>query len=708
MKVLLIDNYDSYSYNLFQLIAKITKIQPIVIKNNEIDFNELLKIDFDCIVISPGPGTVENDKDFGLCSRVIKEIDCPILGVCLGHQGIYNVYGGKIRIADTLMHGRTSEIYHNGKNIFKDIPQGFLAVRYHSLICFGEVPQELQIIATTDDNIIMAIEHKTRPVYGVQFHPESICTEFGEKLLDNFIFKAKNYINNQNKSGIKNNSMTKYCINTIENNKKYEYKDRYDFFKKESYIIKTKQIHFKNDIQDIYKRVSSLDKYSVWLDSSMILEEYSRYSIIGIGSGLYSYLISYNVNNNKTQVKTSENTYEYDIDIYNFLNKKLENTIIENLDEIEFDFALGFMGYLGYELKNIGKVQIKHKSNYSDAKFIFIDQAIIIDYATNNTYLMALSKDDNDMNLIEDLERLVNCNKKDNHKSIHNSLDSNKLLLKLERNKDEYINDIIKCKEYIKHGESYEICLTNRLNGKFNIDSLEYYKVLRKNNPAPYSSYINFIDEKIVCSSMERFLKIDNKKNIEAKPIKGTIKRGKNIIEDEENQYILKNDEKYRSENLMIVDLLRNDLGKCCEIGSINVPKLMCVEQYSTLHQLVSTVRGKIKDNISVIDCIRECFPGGSMTGAPKIRTMEIIDKIENSPRGIYSGAIGYISLSNSVDLNIVIRTAVIKDGSVEIGVGGAITAMSDHQEEFDEILLKSKSLIGSMECFYNQKITVI
>jgi len=269
--------------------------------------------------------------------------------------------------------------------------------------------------------------------------------------------------------------------------------------------------------------------------------------------------------------------------------------------------------------------------------------------------------------------------------------------VELRHDRAAYLKRIDECFDEINAGESYEICMTNMVTVHTQIDVLPTFAHLRRVSPVPFGALLDFGDVAVLSASPERFLSIDLNGAVEAKPIKGTRPRGVDAAEDRAFVQELQDNPKDRAENLMIVDLLRNDLNTVCSVGSVHVPKLFDVETYAAVHQLVSTIRGTLAPGRSAVDCIRAAFPGGSMTGAPKVRTMEIIDRLEQGPRGVYSGALGWFSLSGASDLSIVIRTLVVDSGRVSFGVGGAIVALSDPDGEFDETVVKSRAMMTAL-----------
>jgi para-aminobenzoate synthetase len=270
----------------------------------------------------------------------------------------------------------------------------------------------------------------------------------------------------------------------------------------------------------------------------------------------------------------------------------------------------------------------------------------------------------------------------------------------LVRDRGRYLADVADCQLKLHAGESYELCLTTTARVPADGDAFAVYQRLRRINPAPYGAYLRFPDVQVACSSPERFLRIDRDAQVETKPIKGTIRRGRTPAEDARLKAELVGSGKNVAENLMVLDLLRNDLGRVCEVGSVTVPRMMVTETYATVHQLVSTVHGRLRPDVSVLDCVRACFPGGSMTGAPKLRSMEILDTLETSARGVYSGSIGVLGVTGTADLNIVIRSAVLVGDEWQIGAGGAVVLDSDPAEEYAEMLLKAAATIRAVVDF--------
>ena len=264
-----------------------------------------------------------------------------------------------------------------------------------------------------------------------------------------------------------------------------------------------------------------------------------------------------------------------------------------------------------------------------------------------------------------------------------------------------YRKSIGAVKDYIASGDCYQTNFTQHLSAEYEGDLWHAYLALREATPAPYAAFWQWPDQAILSISPERFIKTDIENDqitVETKPIKGTILRGETVEEDQENAIQLVNSSKDRAENLMIVDLLRNDIGRNCEPGSIRVPELFSLESFPNVHHLVSTVTGVLRSDRSIIDLLRDSFPGGSITGATKKRAMEIIEELEPVRRSVYCGSIGYISASNRMDTNIAIRTMVADGTHIHCWGGGGIVADSEADAEFEESMNKIRALLNCLE----------
>ncbi|WP_280512096.1 aminodeoxychorismate synthase component I [Nocardia farcinica] len=675
MRTLLIDNYDSFTYNLYQLISEVNGVEPTVVRNDETDPAALDLAAYDNIVVSPGPGRPDRTRDVGLSAAVIDAASQPLLGVCLGHQGIVVAAGGRVDRAPVPRHGFLDRVGHDGRDLFAGLPQDFTVVRYHSLCALEPLPPALEVTARTPDGVIMGVRHRQRPQWGVQFHPESVAGEFGAALLRNFAELTLAH----GRPARRTRPATPVTPARPAATDRPRWRLRHEVIERAV------------DTEAAFLRLYGASPTAFWLDSEHVEPGLDRFSFLGDASGPLAEVVRYRVGADVVRVEDAAGTRTVAGDVLGYLSTQLRERHVE-LPALPFDFVGGYVGYLGYEVKADCGARAAHRAATPDAQWIFADRLIVVDHVAGQTHLVALTDDDTaaDQWLRETGRVLETLPAWANPAELAIESAPASVAPLLNRGRDRYLADIAACLEYLRAGESYEICLTDSLTVDAAIGGLDFYRTLRRCNPAPYAAYLRFDDLEIACSSPERFLKIDRARTVESKPIKGTAPRGATPAEDERLRRELADSPKTRAENLMIVDLLRNDLGRVCQIGSVHVPELMATESYSTVHQLVSTVRGTLRPDVDAIDCVRACFPGGSMTGAPKLRTMEIIDELEGAPRGVYSGTIGFLGLGGTADLNIVIRTAVRHDGRWQIGAGGAIVLDSDPAEEYREMLWKA------------------
>jgi para-aminobenzoate synthetase len=684
LRALLIDNYDSYTYNLFQLLAETGGVEPVVVRNDERAIADLRPADFDCAVISPGPGHPGSVRDFGLSRDVLCAWDLPSLGVCLGHQGMALLAGGVVGPAPVPRHGYLSRIRHDGAGLFAGLPSGFWGVRYHSLCAREPLAPDLEATAwAEEDGVVMGLRHLSRPWWGVQFHPESVATEHGRRLIENFLGLARRHRGRGTRVVLKSPPPGLPRVGA-----------RADF------RVRWRAFERPVDPEAAFRRLYGESPHAFWLDSSLVEPGLSRFSFMGDASGPLAEVLTYRVGRGRVEVTdASGGVGEVPGDVFAVLSARLAGRRVEP-HGLPFDFACGYAGHLGYELKaDLGSAS-RHRAETPDAAWIFADRMIAFDHEAGRVYALALEGEGSPGDAAERwLDRTLAV-----LAGLPPALVTSDVAAGdwdpepwMARDRRRYVADVEACHRKLVAGESYEICLTNKLRVTTGVSGLDLYLRLRRLNPAPYSAFLRLGEVAVAGSSPERFIRIDRDGRVESKPIKGTAARSPDGRADWALRRGLEASGKDRAENLMIVDLVRNDLGRVCEVGSVAVSHFGAIESYATVHQLVSTVEGRLRPGIGPVECVRACFPGGSMTGAPKHRTMEIIDSLESEARGIYSGALGWLGLNGTADLSIVIRTAVLRGGELTIGGGGAIVLESDPEREWEEMLLKVRAPLRAL-----------
>lgn len=383
------------------------------------------------------------------------------------------------------------------------------------------------------------------------------------------------------------------------------------------------------------------------------------------------------------------------------LKEKMEKYKVDN--NTSLPFIGGAVGYLSYDIgnyiENLPRTALDDTDVY-DLYFGLYNFVIVVDHLENKKYIVTpnLNKE-LEAKVVDEIEALIKifekCRTNTDEKEI-----IDKIKLTSNFTKEDYINSVEKVRKYIRQGDIYQANLTQRFSGNINLSSYDLYKRLRNVSKAPFAAFLNFEGYQVLSNSPERFIKCIAK-NIETRPIKGTRPRGKTIEEDVLLQEELRNSEKDKAELLMIVDLERNDLGKVSKVGTVKVPELFVIEPYANVSHLVSTVTGELKDSLDSIDLIKATFPGGSITGAPKIRAMEIIDELEPTQRNVYTGSIGYIGFNGDMDFNIAIRTLIKKGSNIHFQVGGGITWDSNPEDEYQETLDKAKSIMKAINGYY-------
>ena len=482
-------------------------------------------------------------------------------------------------------------------------------------------------------------------------------------------------------------------------------KEEYNNFKDANFTVLpiTKTVSAPGDTPlSLYSKISD-QKNNFLLESVEGGERWAQYSIIGFGC--------------LDTIKVSGNTIETLIN--GVSNKcKAENPLLAiqeitsqhlspNLEHLP-RFHGGYVGFFAYESSQYAEAKIamlpekgsKFAEHMPDIMLVKAEKLIVFDNLNNSTQIIfnaclqsmthefACSQLDEIENLISKPISL----EADNFKEITNTFE-----FKSNFTKAEYLAAVSTIKNYIAEGDVMQVVLAQDFSANFDLDPFDLYKAIRELNPSPYMYYLNLDECQIVGASPEILVRLENQE-VTLRPMAGTRKRGKNLVEDKSNQSELLNDPKEIAEHLMLIDLGRNDVGRVSEIGSVKVTAKMIVEKYSHVMHIVSNVVGRLISGLNYFDVLKAALPAGTLSGAPKIRAMEIIHELEPSSRGIYGGAIGYIGWNGNMDTAIAIRTAVIKDKTIHVGAGAGVVADSVPENEWLECRQKSKVFMDAME----------
>lgn len=477
---------------------------------------------------------------------------------------------------------------------------------------------------------------------------------------------------------------------------------------------------------------------AVWLDSSNApagpppeqspATERSRFSILADDGGTYGQSVTHR--SGESVITAGSATARVPGPFFRWLDTVWGRRAVRTPDGYPGGFTLGWLGCLGYELKReTGGSDVAAPT--PDAALIFAGRAIVLDHVEGTAWLLALETPDADSWLADARAAVAaaaaitpdtqDSGTQDSGTRTTHAGGSNGVVRPVgpafssRDTEQSYLAKIVAAQHEIREGNSYEVCLTTTLTALLPAAAVApwpTYLALRRKNPAPFASYLRFGGLTVASTSPERFLRITSDGGMRAEPIKGTRRRGADPERDSQLRNELATSLKDRAENIMIVDLLRNDLSHFAEPGSVTVSRLCEIESYATVHQMVSTIDARLLPGSPRAEAVAACFPAGSMTGAPKISTMAILDRLEDGPRGLYSGAIGYFSLNGATDLAVAIRTLVTDstDGAeagdgghggpaavLTLGVGGAITADSVPAEEYDEIRVKAFGVLSAL-----------
>lgn len=821
-----LDAYDSFSNNIVSQVeqcldADVTSIHiddPAFYSadgaRKPTSFTTYLK-SFDGVIAGPGPGWADKERDVGLIQELWKlenENLLPVLGICLGFQSLALAFGANIERLAEPRHGLVAEILHKGKSIFTNVDELF-ATQYHSLYANighsiqtkravsypGELWKptkkcpELEPLAWDFDNkkngaALMAVQHTTKPFYGVQFHPESICTnDQGSRLIQNWWAAASTW--NRKRQYETAPTTTSLSPPVPTKNSSYGVASTVANLiahgdGKSLLDLPPEIVHCATTGSGRLTVADVCELFNIPRNEAIVLESGLQPNLLpmGVGTGRYSIIgliipqetlrLHYYTATRLMKLcnDNGQSYWEGTVqDPWEFLK-----TVTQNLKPSKkpkgptfAPFWGGFMGYVSYEagLDTINVDAKRRNTGYPDICFAYLTRSIVFDHQVKKVYVQSIRGKDDKAWVSNSLEQIYEAVGRKSRESSPNHtpmpqadpFETDADLIEyisscqlLAAEDQRYCQRVVECKEFIADGQSYELCLTvqNEIRAKRpdlapednNVLSWKLYKNLTRLNPAPFSAYLRLHNLHVLSSSPERYISWDRNQVAQCRPIKGTVRKAKGVTRDDAMAIL--SSSKERAENLMIVDLVRHQLHGVYGSGNVNVSQLMEVEEYETLWQLVSVVdaipgsmqkpgspeewedpidyvsgkvEGSSEEETLGFDAFVKSLPPGSMTGAPKKRSCQILQSIEeHEPRGLYAGVLGYLDVGGGGDFSVVIRTAVKVDNDDnennqtspsdattnkhqdeeiwKIGAGGAVTSQSTPQGETEEMSAKFSS----------------
>ncbi len=706
MRVALIDHHDSFTAMVADVLARVCGRRPDVFRHDAVAWSALEAGGYELFVLSPGPGRADRARDLGVTAQVLEAWRGPLFGVCLGHQALCLHAGGSIAPGRRPAHGVVTPIHHDGAGLFAGLADVTAVARYHSWVV-AEPGKGMTVTARAADGAIMAVAARDRPQWGVQFHPESIGTLAGAALMANVARLAR----------AQGGEPPRLATPTAPSDRRGSgapprvtpTSTRLDE-QPPRLTLAVKRLPFWREPEAAFLAHYAGSTPAFWLDSAVDDAPPgggARWSFMGDASGPHAEAWRYSVATGAARIlRHGQKAMRRRGDVFTLLGDAVAarrtRSAAETYGADAPPFCGGFVGALGYGLAAHATDSPRPPvavaaAGGADAELVFADRIVAFDHHRRQIWLLALDDDARRAAtwlsaMAADVEALG--------PAPQAVATPRGWRFRPQTPRSDYAAAIRAAQAEIRAGESYEVCLTTAFvaDAPGDGDALTLYRAIRRANPAPYAAFLRFgAARALLCASPERFLRIGADGAMEAKPIKGTAPRGRDAAEDAVIARALEADAKTRAENLMIVDVLRNDLARSAVTGSVHAPALFTVERHPHVHQLVSTVRADLRPEIGPLEAVRAAFPGGSMTGAPKPRTMAIIDRLERRARGYYAGAAGYLGLDGAVDLNIVIRTLELEGGRARIGVGGAILAASDVEAECDEVWWKAAGVLDGL-----------